>query len=316
MTRNTAALLALALCSSASGARAAVGDAVATVPPASSTSPARDYQVFGLRVRTGEIWLAGLSVGETYNLRVLKNLPYIIENKGEKEVDVEVFVEQPPEASLKEGYAPIPDPGWLTVLPNRFTIPYGGSSYGELILSIPNDPQWKDKHYQARIVSRTLGTGMVAAGVGTKLMFSTGAPPVTKRQRVRVPEFEFEPPVLSLFNFPVGREVDVEKEMRKALRVINKSPERFKMGFQRTDFGPVSLPGGYESAPSSVTFRLSASQLKLSPDTIGRLGLRIKLPEDAHGKRYAFLVKGELQDFPVEVLSYFTVLVRAESKRE
>ena len=78
------------------------------------------------------------------------------------------------------------------------------------------------------------------------------------------------------------------------------------------DFGPVALPTGYSIAPSTVTFDLSTKMLKTKPDTINRVGFTIELPSDAHGKQYAFLVKGALMGYPVEVLSYFTVLVQAE----
>lgn len=271
---------------------------------------------FGLKTRLGEMWLSGLNVGETYNLRILKNTPYIVENQGDTDVDVEVSVAQPVSAALHEGYEPIPDPNWVNVVPKKFAIPFAGSSYGEIILSIPNDPRWRNRHYQATIRVATSGTGLVSAGVGTKLMFSTGPAPVTKKAQVQIPEFELDPPVLTLFNFPVGVKVNVEKDMRRVLRIVNKSSAKYKMGFELVPFGEVRLPGGYEQAPSTVTFSLSAKTLKMKPDTIAKLGFTVELPPDAHGKSYAFLVKGDLKDYPIAVMSFFTVLVQAEKKSQ
>lgn len=269
--------------------------------------------IAGLRARMTEMSVSGLRLGETYNLRTLKNLPYILENRGEKSADVEVLVTRPSAESLREGYEPVPDPSWINVMPRKFTVPIGGSAFGEIMISLPGDPRWANRHFQATITSRSPG-GSKFPGVDTVLTFSAGEPPVIEKKQVVVPEFEVEPAVLSMRDFPVGRKVDAEREFHRFLRVINKSPAKLRIGFERVGFGPVDIPASYEQAPSSATFSLAANSLTVDPDSIKRLGFSVELPPTAHGKRYAFLLRTVLQDFPLEVLGYVTVLIDAENR--
>lgn len=271
----------------------------------------------GLITRLAEINLSGMETGETYNIRQLKNMPYVVENTSETGVDIQAEVIPPLKDKIREGYEPIPDLAWVKVLPDRFHLEPGGSSFSEIIIAIPNDPKWKDRNYQAAILAKTVGTGMLAVGVKTHLYFSTGAGPAPKKEAkpISIPDFEFSPSTIRLNEVDTGRKVNVKKEFKSYFRLINKSETPFKMRFKTVGFDSNhQVPTDFEAAPSSATLTLNKESLRVKADSIQELSFHLTLPEDAHGKRYAFMVKGELEGIDIPIETYVMVLAVAKDK--
>src|SRR5262245_15537034 len=74
----------------------------------------------GIAVRFVDIVMENVEPGTNVNLRVYKNLPLVVINNDNEDMDVAVEVVLPDAKEMKEGYEPIPDPTWIKVLPDKY----------------------------------------------------------------------------------------------------------------------------------------------------------------------------------------------------
>lgn len=249
--------------------------------------------------------------GRPHNLRVLQGAEYRLLNEGDGAVEVETSVQAPPGSGLRPGYEPIPDPGWIRVLPARSRLPEGGGMARDIIVSVPDDPRWVGRRFQAVIASRTRGTGMISAAVRTHLLFAIAPSPGAKSRARETPAYEFGPSLLRTAGPPARGWLEAKDEEGRAPRASNLSSVKLKLRLERAPFGPVPLPAGYEELPEGASIRLSPATLRLPPDSAREWGLRLRVPEPGAGKRYALLIRARLTGQPVELEQHAVVLIDA-----
>jgi hypothetical protein len=132
----------------------------------------------GLAVTYPDMVLEQVAPGTVFRSFKDKGVPYVVLNKTDGPVEVEVLVEARPPKDVKPGYEPIPDVSWIQITPARFTMEKGEKKSLELTLSVPKDKALVGRHFEAALHARTVGTGFLAAGVLHTFSFSvgTGAP--------------------------------------------------------------------------------------------------------------------------------------------
>src|SRR5207302_8225974 len=74
----------------------------------------------GMALRFVDVVLERVAPGTSVNLRVFKNLPLVVLNNDDEDMDVAVEVVIPDAKEMKEGYEPIPDPTWIKIIPERY----------------------------------------------------------------------------------------------------------------------------------------------------------------------------------------------------
>jgi hypothetical protein len=275
----------------------------------------------GLMSRFADVVLENMKPG-VYNLRALKNLPYVVSNPGDLKVDVLIEVLQP--TKTMEGYEAIPDPGWLQILPNRFTIEPRQNHFSDIVLSIPEDPAYVGRHFQATIWAHTVDTGMTGAGVNSRFRFSVGTlGPVSlvkekKRKAMMTLDFDLKPESVSVYDVPLGRAVNLKEERRSSLKLTNRADDPLKVKLVSVAWaGELVMPSGYEAAPDPAWLTFKPVVATVKSLTIAEFLPVLKVPDDPSflGKKYAFLVKAEViskESVPVEVYSKILVNVQAK----
>lgn len=253
----------------------------------------------GLGTQFTDAVMEGLEPGGVYNIRELRGVPYTVRNTGNAPVDVAVEVIVPEAKDARDGYEPIPDPSWIRLTPERHRIPPGGMAFSDIIVAVPDDPSFKGRHFIAYVRAKTVGTGLLGAGVKSQIRFSIGMGPKAldeeKRRKAMVTlNFELWPSSLYVMKARAGSAYKAAEEKKK-LVMTNRSEEPVELVLAAAAWneGQSALPEGYAAGnPSWVRFlpeTVTVDGLSVLP-----VEVELNLPESAKGKKWAFAVEARL----------------------
>jgi len=253
----------------------------------------------GLAMRFGEIIIENVEIGRSYNLREATRVPFVVENKGNEATDIVVEIMMPSKKELSPEYGPLTDPSWFKVVPQRMKVGPASIGFFDLFLTIPDDQSLNGKHYQAVILARTEGAGMLGVGAKNKIRFSIGPGPESikeekKRKAMQQVDFDVTPREIYIKDVPVGVSYDVRGEQKKVIRIANYAGDELSVQFnaERWDTN-LRLPEGYEPIPDPSWVVFKSSNVKVDAESIGQAQLIINIPDDAQysEKKYAVLVR-------------------------
>lgn len=278
----------------------------------------------GIAVQFADVVLAKLEPGGVYNLRALRGLTYTVLNNYEATRDFEVLTVRPLPEELLKGYEPIPDPSWIRFVPNTFRLAYRENVHCAIIISIPEDEQYRGHHFQVMFVA-TVTPDPFAEGISLvsqvkyRLRFSVGveAPETIeaakKKERFLTLNYRLEPESLYIRNVEVGKQIELGKKGIPALKLVNLGPEkvilRVKSVACEKRFG---LATGYEPTPNADFLKCTKDAIKVKSNRIRNVPLVLKIPDEPEyrGKKYAFIIMAELRDTEVPLEIYGRVYVQ------
>jgi len=119
----------------------------------------------GLTTTFGEVLVENLPLAKAYSMEKEAKQPLIIVNTSGQVITLKIELLAPQEPELKKGFEIIPDVNWIKVNKTEFTVEPGKSAKTDVIITVPDDPQYQGKKYQVFIWSHTTGK---AVGVGLK----------------------------------------------------------------------------------------------------------------------------------------------------
>jgi hypothetical protein len=248
----------------------------------------------GVGSKFADAVLENLTPGVSYNIRELRGIPYTINNVGDAEQEVAVEVVRPDQGELQPGYEPIPDPNWIKLTPNRHRIPRGGMAFSDIIITIPDDPALKGRHFQAAIWAHTVNTGLLGAGVKSRIRLSVGPGPdslaAEKRRKAMVTlNFDVWPQVLYVNEAEAGGRYDIKKREKKSVKITNRGEERLEVLVKAVPWTNINaLPEGYEAGdPGWMSFKPEKARIK--PDRVADVRVVLDIPAEQKGKKLAFL---------------------------
>lgn len=271
----------------------------------------------GIATTFADIILENLQIGESYNLRALKNCPMVITNRENETVDVTIDVEIPT-GDIKPGYEPIPDASWVQVLPAKYRLGPFEKGFSDIIITIPKDEKLIGKHYQVGLLTAgqsvppPAGSLIIATGCTSRIRFSVGGmgpesiKAEKKRKKMMSLNFELDPVNIIVKNpVELGRKVDLRK-IGGRLTLINKSTEPVPL-IMKSDVNMDVLGPQKEYEIGDPKFlTIKPKKLKLKGESMKKLDLVLNLPDEEKykNKKFVFLIKAEVPaDVPVEVFS-------------
>ena len=287
--------------------------------------------VIGLTTRFVDVVLEGLSLGGVYSLRAMKNVPYVVSNRGELPMEIVVEVMPPSSGDLQQSYEPIPDPSWVQVIPDRFNLGIGDSQFSEIVLSIPQDVKLQGRHFQAAIWAHAVDTGFMAVGVRSRLRFSIGQGPESllaekKRKAMLSLDLDLRPAKIYVLDVPVGEQeaydpYEDRKGSKRRLTVTNRAEDTVKLNFTSMPwdvrYRRYTLPPGYEPAPDPAWLSFDPAKTDVEGEMIKGVRLKLKIPDkpEYRGKKYAFLISASIegQAVPLELASLVFITTATES---
>jgi len=282
-------------------------------------------QTHSLATKFGDFVLSNMQPGMVYSLKENREVSFTVVNNAEEQRNIEVRIAPPRESQLREGYESVPDVSWVTVYPSFFSLEPGESMDCDLIISIPHEERYQDRHFQAMIVTESAGRPGGAHGVSinfslvNRIRFSTGRRPeaIVAEYRDRIlSALEMEMMPMSLFvrdKVPVGRPVVFDGIGFPTGQVINRSREDYLIEFELArsprDYG---ITSGYSVLPSDVDIEILTEKLKAGARTINDVELKLTIPDkdEYRSEKFVMVIVGQVKgfDIPIEVFSriYFT----------
>jgi hypothetical protein len=291
--------------------------ALAAPDPQPSPTPAG-----GIRTDFGDVLIEILGIGQTYNLRDLAGTPLKVTNTGASTINLVLDVQIPKDSFItplrkEAGFHPIPSIDWVTLSQSQFLVPAGESAYTDVIIKIPNDPALYGKKFQASIYSRTIGTNFLQLGVWSHLQMTIVPSPEAQAEMERNRkhgivgnmDYTLLPDKLVILNIPLGRPVDVKKELKKTMMLANSGsdPIRLRLKVVQVGGSPLSLQSGYEEPADLNWLKIASPEVEVDGASFADPGLTLTLPNDPklHGKKLMFIVKVEPADPEVVGVTYY-----------
>jgi hypothetical protein len=281
----------------------------------------------GLRTKFGEVVVRNLKIGQVYSLNKLLNLPLRVLNTGDEKVELKIEVIAVSSASVKQGYESIPDLSWVKLDKNDFSVDPNHEAVTDVIVSIPNDPKLLGRRFEADIWSHTMTrTGVFAVGMQSRLLIQVDSTPPTEEElkkkfvdrRLANLDFTLLPTVGEAENVPVGIEFDLKKERKLSIKLIN--PNDAALNFRVRSVpnweALLSIPKGYEEAPSAAWLKPSEDVVKIEGNSIKEVGLTLNVPNDPsyRGKAFLFAVAVEILEQEIPARVYYKLLVRTAAE--
>ncbi len=272
-----------------------------------------------LTTKFSDVILSNMKPGMVYSLKKEKGIPFGVINNTGKEENVEVKVEKPTKSQLKEYYEPIPDVSWISVFPSKFKLSPGENMDCDVIISIPPDKKYANRHFQAMLTVQTVrmpgSSGLsINLALASRIRFSTGKTPAKLMEEYRKKIFEalkLELTPLSLFFrdiVKVGRKVKLNGVDYPTIQLINKGRKNYKVTF-RIAGNPekYGINPDYEPMPKEIKVKFKKKKMKAKKRSIRDVVMELKVPDkkEFYGKSYAFVVVGKVLgfDIPIEVFS-------------
>ncbi len=254
--------------------------AIAAGPtPEASPKPAG-----GIRTDFGDVLIENVGIGKTYNLRDIAGRPMKVTNIGAGTINLVMDVMVPTQSFITErrrelGYEPIPSPDWVTLTQTQFIVPAGESALTDVFIKIPNDPKLYGRKFQASIYSRSVGDNFLQLGVWSHLQMTIVPSPeqqaeVEKNRKQGVVgnmDYTLLPDKLVFANFPLGRRVNIKKEVNKTIMIANSGDEKIDIRLKAVPVGdtPLTLQAGYADLPDLKWVHLKSKTYLVLSSTLG-----------------------------------------------
>lgn len=280
-----------------------------------SAVPAR---ASGLRTTFGEVRIRNLKIGQTYSLFQLLNLPLRVVNTGSEAADVRIET-VPVTTDLVKGYEQAPD--WLRIEQTTFTIAPNREIATDLTVTIPNDPKLLGRRYQADIWSHTTNMAAMLVGLQSRLLIEIDSTPPTEEELKKKfvnealsnLDFTISPLDAEVSDVPLGRDVDLRKERKLAIKVVNPNdgPLNFRVRSIPQWESSLTVPPGYEAAPNPQWLTPDVDLLKIDGNSIRQTGLHVNIPDvgGMYGRHFFFLVSFEVLEQKISSRVYYRLLV-------
>lgn len=255
----------------------------------------------GLSTQFIDVEFEGLKPGGVYNLRELRGVPYTVKNRGSDPVQVQVEAQVP--KMVEAPYEALPDPSWVELNPGTMRIEPESLGFSDIIIRIPDDPALNGRHFHATIWAHTVGTGMLGAGVNSRLRFSIGPGPDTIARRelaeaVVSLNYDLWPNALYLTKARTGARYDGKEAEGRQFMLTNRTEAELRLVPKAVRWPVNSLPlpaGGWE-APEDLSW------VRFEPSTATVAGLSVEpvrmaldmAPDSLKGKKAAFLIQLQL----------------------
>ena len=287
----------------------------------------------GLSTKFADVILSGLKPGMVYSIKKEQGLPYKVMNKTDKEIDVEVIVEKPSLSELREGYEPVPDVSWVKLFPTVFHLESGEGTNCDVIISIPNEEKYANRHFQIMLVTQTVEKPgirgiAISFALASRLRFSTGPTPVEvlegqRRKILEALKMDMAPFSLFLSELPVGEKIKLDGKKFSTLQLVNRGNEDYRIEFYLAKNPEIyGLRKDYQPMPQAIKVDFKKKKTESKKRSINDVIMEMEIPDEQefYGKNFTFVVVAKLLwfDIPIELYSrvYFKTQERNEEKAE
>ena len=210
--------------------------------------------------------IENLTIGHTYSLTSLANLPLSITSTSEGPVRVGIEPLRPDPVELRQGVEAIPDRRWATALPDTLELEPQQTQAASMALAIPNDSTLLGRRFQVTFWTHTLPREgeLLAYGLKSRVIFSIApTADAADAQPTGDLSLTLQPAELNLNALASGKSYRLEKATAKPLRVRNTSSHRVSVELHALSFESA----GATLRPDDAEL-LKAAQVRLEPASL------------------------------------------------
>ncbi|OGR82527.1 MAG: hypothetical protein A3J74_03130 [Elusimicrobia bacterium RIFCSPHIGHO2_02_FULL_57_9] len=291
--------------------------------PAFFICAAAPVSAAGLRTKFGEVVVRNLKIGQVYSLNKLLNLPLRVLNTGAQTVDLKIDVLMISTANAQAGYDPIPEASWVTLERREFSLEPNHEAVTDVIVSIPNEPKYLGKRYEAAIWSRTQSKHeMFAVGMQSRLLIHVDSVAPTKdelknkyvNKRLANLDFTLFPTGGKIEDVALGVNIDLKKEHKLSIKLINPNDEKLNFRIRSVPNWEALLkvPQGYVDAYDAAWLKPASEVVAMEGNSVQETGLMLNIPDDERnrGKSFFFPVSVEILEQEIPARIYYTLAVQ------
>ena len=261
----------------------------------------------GITVSPGDYALDNLKIGQVYDVSKMGQ-PLSVRYRGGKQMDISVTPAGT--TTPAEGYEVIPDTSWVTI--DRMVAPAlpGETVEFNIVIAIPNDEKYMGKKYDARLNCALVpvqepGTMGVVPGAQVRILMSVSGKAASSdeieklgRAIQKTRNISLSPAEMYLENVPLGKRINIKKDMKKSIKVANVNDEtvRLKMTCQPASKAGLKI-NGYDEPPNADMLKISKDSVKLRGNQIEEVFLYLNIPDkpEFRNKKYIFVVDATVE---------------------
>jgi hypothetical protein len=281
----------------------------------------------GLRTQFGEVVVRNLKIGQTYSLQKMLNLPYRVVNTGDDSVNLRIDVVKLATETLKDGYDPLPSLDWVRVSTHDFIVQPNAEAVTDVIVSIPDDEALMGRRFEADLWARTqTPRGMVAVGVASKLLIQVSSQRASEEELKYKPsehqltnlDFTLYPAVGRADGVPVGKPVDLTKDFKCSVKLINPNdkPMRFKIQSMPNWEVLLDRPKGYVDGWDPKFVTPAVDEIEVPANSLRDVALKFEVPNEDrfYGRAFYFPIAVSVQDQEIPSRIFYKLLVRMQDR--
>jgi len=259
---------------------------------------AANAMALGLSINPGEIIVDNLKIGQSYDVSKLAR-PLTINYYGGMQNDLAMEVYPPKDP--RPGYEVIPDTSWVLLDKDVYTALPGESVNVAVVLKIPNDEKYFGRKFDVRmrcvLKPRAQEEGVafgLAPAVETRILFSIYKEKGSQEEQDRLEQvitksrnISFMPTELIIKDVPVGRKVDVKKELKKSMKLTNLNDEAVEMEIKCIP--PEGVGGFPDYLPiKDNMITLEKTKIKVKSNQVDDVKFYVNFPdkEEYHNKHF------------------------------
>jgi hypothetical protein len=265
-------------------------------------------RVFGLGLSASPAAynLENLKIGQVYDVSKMSK-PISIRYTGDSPMDIFFDFYKP--SDPREGYEVIPDTSWLQTDKLSYTALPGEDVQVYMILSIPNDEQYFNKKYDARMrasLRPRLEGGAVGAvpAVEIKVNFTIFGKQATANEAEaiqkaieKIRNISLSPTELFLENVPLGKTIDPKSYFKKNVKLSNVNDEPAEFDLRLVTPKEAGLESKeYADIDDASALKLLKKRIKIRANSVQEIPIRISIPDNPKnkGKKYLFIVEAAI----------------------
>lgn len=259
----------------------------------------------GLSSPCASMYLGNLKIGQTYSLQKLLGYPFSVTYKGGSMVDLKIELLNET-TTTADGYEPLPDFNWIKIEKTNFSLDPGQTAETDIFITIPDDEKYLGKKYMVNIYPQTSAPKGISSGFafaaallcGLKLDIAPKPPTPEEIRQLKKQALSGElgvfitPERIFLVEIPVGRKIDIKREYKESIKIINSTNEKVSVEVCSLPISKSGLfpPHGYEETENPEWLILKKNKFTIKPNAIEEINLFLNIPEGKKNKHYLFVI--------------------------
>ncbi|MBI4370463.1 MAG: hypothetical protein HY547_09575 [Elusimicrobia bacterium] len=274
----------------------------------------------GVKTITGKIHLEGVPVGTPISLYNVSGQVYRVTNTSEVPYEFNIDLEPPGSGDQIGSFEVLPNFNWVRMAQNNYLLAPGQEALIDIIFDFPADSSLFGRRFVCFVVSGNVSKPEQGMGVSAKVkskftmvlrhdyMTPEQKEKITKiRQRV---DFEMKPSLIHLDDFPKGKKLAMDKDLKKAFKIINPNDYSLKMTiepFSAKEAAMIPKEGYAEGSMQWI--QVHGKEFEIEADNIFKIPVSIEIPKTEKRTHFMFVIKITLAGYDVPVSSYGRIYV-------